>query len=377
VKIVRAAALPIRRLLTVVLLMTTAPASANPFLVNMPPDTWYRAPRSRLLDATPATKHLTDKGIYCVQGPAAVVSSWSGGAYDSARHQMLVWGGGHSDYCGNEIYAFDLNRLRWQRLTEPSLPPFNRDPLQDGNPVSRHTYDGVQFVAHTGRLWAYGGARAYDGDRTTVTWTFDPDTRHWTNMAARGHFSPGAGHVANLSSGYDPVSRRIYIRDPMFLYAYDVDENTWHRLKDWPHSWGQQRGIVDPTRRLYFTVGMGEFQVYDIAAGLDVTAQWQSEGGSDVIAAPAPGVDYDPLADALVAWIGGAIRIFDLKTKTWSSKSATGAPPAQNQHGTFGRFRYVPEYNVFVLINAANDDVYFYKHLASPQRTHTRPNTQP
>src|SRR5688572_7463782 len=31
----------------------------------------------------------------------------SGGSYDSTRNRMIVWGGGHGDYAGNEIYTFD------------------------------------------------------------------------------------------------------------------------------------------------------------------------------------------------------------------------------------------------------------------------------
>lgn len=346
------------------LLLAAASAAANPLLLNLPADTWYRVPQSKLLAAAPATGFLVGKGIHCVQGPAAVVDAWSGGAYDPVRRRMLVWGGGHSDYCGNELYAFDLQKLRWLRLTEPSLPPYNRDPLSDGRPVSRHTYDGLQFITHADRLWAYGGSRAYDGEVTRLTWVFDVARERWTNMAPRDGFSPGAGHAANLSSAYDPVSRRIFMRDPMFLYAYEFDTNSWHRLKDWAHSWGQQRGVVDPGRRLYFTIGSGEFQVYDITGNSDVSDRWAAEGGAHIVRAPAPGVDYDAKADALVAWAGGDVRVFDLEGRAWSRKSGRGAPAAQNPNGTFGRFRYVPEYNVFVLVNAANDDVYIYKHTA-------------
>jgi len=48
------------------------------------------------------------------------MTAWSGGAFDTTRDRLVVWGGGHADYPGNELYVFDLGTLRWQRLTDPS-----------------------------------------------------------------------------------------------------------------------------------------------------------------------------------------------------------------------------------------------------------------
>ena len=95
-----------------------------------------------------------------------------------------------------------------------------------------------------------------------------------------------------------------------------------------------------------------------------MSSEWVTPGSNAVISAPAPGVDYDPKADALVAWKGGAVWVLDMSTKKWTQKSALGAPTAQQRTGTFGRWRYIAEYNAFVLVNSAKDDVFFYKHTA-------------
>ena len=58
-----------------------------------------------------------------VGGQAAVMSACGGGTLDTARDRLLVWGGGHGDYAGNELCAFDLATLQWSRLTEPSSSP--------------------------------------------------------------------------------------------------------------------------------------------------------------------------------------------------------------------------------------------------------------
>ena len=47
---------------------------------------------------------------------------------------------------------------------------------------------------------------------------------------------------------------------------------------------------------------------------------------------------------------------------SWTTKSGVGAPAAPVPNGTYGRFRYVSAYNVFVLVNDINDNVRFYKH---------------
>src|SRR5262249_54969665 len=33
---------------------------------------------------------------------------WSGGAWDDRNQRLIVWGGGHSDYAGNEVSALNL-----------------------------------------------------------------------------------------------------------------------------------------------------------------------------------------------------------------------------------------------------------------------------
>src|SRR5687768_14643640 len=73
---------------------------------------WLEIPNSRLIDVAPSDSP---------GGTPLKVVAWSGGALDTRRAQVLVWGGGHSDYAGNEVYAFDLGSRQWRRLTEPSV----------------------------------------------------------------------------------------------------------------------------------------------------------------------------------------------------------------------------------------------------------------
>ncbi|MBW8886708.1 MAG: hypothetical protein JF616_03025 [Fibrobacteres bacterium] len=335
-------------------------AKPNQKLADLPADTWYTVQNSQM------SKYCPTPYVGGTNGCKAIVQSWNGGLFIPDTKSMLVWGGGHGDYYGNEVYAFSIDSLGWTLLTQPSRtsPLIDQDPLPDGNPVARHTYDDLAYIGHAKKMFAYGGSRAGNGYATTVTWTLDIASKAWKNMAPPGTTPQGA--CCNMSSDYDPVSKMVLFRDPYSVFSYDYDGNKWSKLLDWSHSWGPQKGVVVPARRLYFTIGSGEFLVYDIAAKKDVSASWKTTGGDSIIAGYGPGMAYDSKTDKLVAWNGGGVYALDLTTKAWTRMSSTGAPPAQSQYGTYGRFRYVPEENVFILVNDIEQNVSFYKLSAGP-----------
>ena len=41
---------------------------------------------------------------------------------------------------------------------------------------------------------------------------------------------------------------------------------------------------------------------------------------------------------------------------------ASAEPTSETSGGTYGRWRYVDAYNVFILVNSVDENVYFYKH---------------
>ena len=109
---------------------------------------------------------------------------WSGGAGDDVNQQLIVWGGGHSDYAGDEVFVLKLNGTpSWQRFTNPTYPvPYTGDQnaweglnpyyvklgaggiYQPGaTPSSRHTYNGLQYVPYQNQLYSFGGAVANIG----------------------------------------------------------------------------------------------------------------------------------------------------------------------------------------------------------------------
>ena len=68
---------------------------------RLKPGEWLEVPDSRLKKVAfkwPKGVVFTKNGV----GVRGVISTWSGGAYDTKRDRLLVWGGGHFAYAGNE-----------------------------------------------------------------------------------------------------------------------------------------------------------------------------------------------------------------------------------------------------------------------------------
>lgn len=354
-------------------------------LIDMPADSWLRV-SAGYIDRCEA-KYEDD--WYAVSGCSALLSAWNSGVWAAGPRLFLLWGGGHNDYAGNEVYAFSARDFTWERLTEPSPGPYDQDPLPDGQPVSRHTYDGLAWMSHRGEMYGWGGSRSKDGNPTKVTWQFDPLARSWQQVETTG--VPNGSY--ENSAVYDEVTRTIYLKVTQNFYAYDIEQATYRLIDDlgypplWPRYAGHKAtGTLDSERRQLWYVGGGGYMIYDIDRAVYVTDDWITTGGStfdnsasvpgrpdqqiqtgggEVIQAGAPGLAYDSKADQMVAWVGGGPWVLDLASKVWTQRSAVDAPASPVPTGTYGRFRYLPEYNVFALVTTT-DAVYFYKNSAGP-----------
>src|SRR5213593_285726 len=84
---------------------------------TMPADSWLVAPNTNMSAVTPVNGQFA--GTWGTDGPWAVIAAWGGGALDTQRSRLVLWGGGHADYYGNELYAFDIPTLTWSRVTDP------------------------------------------------------------------------------------------------------------------------------------------------------------------------------------------------------------------------------------------------------------------
>lgn len=105
----------------------------------------------------------------------ALIGSWSGFAWDPNRGNIVLWGGGHSAYGGNEVYLWNGTSQLWERA---SLPSAMRNIVSreyeavDGAvnaPEAAHSYDNMLFLPKLDRFLTFGGAAFDSGGPQIMT----------------------------------------------------------------------------------------------------------------------------------------------------------------------------------------------------------------
>src|SRR5207244_8986973 len=142
-------------------------------------------------------------------------------------NRMIIWGGGHLNYSGNELYALNLNDLTLTRITDPGLPLATACPeaLVNGTqPNSRETYDGVQYMPNVDKMFAFGGSLATCGFASQGTWIFNFATNQWEVPNPSGPIPRGD---YGILSAYDPNSGKVFVHDSSDLYTYDPLTNSY------------------------------------------------------------------------------------------------------------------------------------------------------
>ncbi|VAX32258.1 hypothetical protein MNBD_NITROSPIRAE01-374, partial [hydrothermal vent metagenome] len=345
---------------------------------NLQPGHWLEVPDSKMRTVDPCPDFdCTYSGS---AGMAGVVSAWNGGAYDPKRSNLIVWGGGHWDYGGNEIYIFNVNSLKWDRASNPSDPVSIDTAYEpDGQPSSRHTYNYIQYVPSIDRFCSFGGSVLYGtsqaGSSSTDCFNFDPDPTvgGWEQKSSN---IDGIGAI----SAYDSSTGKVWFHhagNGSFLSEYDPLNDQWTaRGTIWtePGGWFDYyyTAAIDPGRQKMVAIGNGKTIYWDLNQSGDIAFQVLATSGSRAMEdAQAPGFEYDPILDKFVAWSGGAsVYTLDFESGVWTeinpAPTNSVVPTAPASRGTNGRFRYMPEKNAYIVYNDADENVFIYKLSEGP-----------
>ncbi len=303
-----------------------------------------------------------------------VTLAWNSGAYDTKRNRLYLWGGGHDDYYGNEVYSVDFETQTTNRLSNPGRPASRSasprqselEPFNGAQPNSRHTYDGLTYMENVDRVWAFSGALAggasVSADR--VTWMFNPATARWQRQNPTGDI-PAA--VVGGASAYDPVSGLIYLHDRTGLYSYQANNagGVYRRLKARSGLGLTVNAAIDPVRRRFIAVGRGQFAIYNLnpVSGYE-RIDPPLVGDVDFLEAQAPGLAYDDRRDRMVAWTGdGRIYELDPETLAWRAVAFKGGPGPQPNQGTYGRWAYATDLGAFVVYNTSTQNAYTFRPM--------------
>ncbi len=170
-------------------------------LRSTPENGWVRVNNNQFQDVWTPTGLLVSetKSLDEVPwDPHGIIDAFSGFAWDSRRGDLIIYGGGHANYGGNDVYRWRATTLNWERMSLPSdisslgSYPWLTVDGPNASPQSHHTYDGNIYLPIVDRFLTFGGAgfnfgesfivpdpngplEIYGGNyRTTGPYFFDP-----------------------------------------------------------------------------------------------------------------------------------------------------------------------------------------------------------
>ena len=355
------------------------------FESNLAKFEWHVFPSSKMSVVDPCPSGTCSYSG--VNKQAGAISAWSGGAYDTKRDRLMVWGGGHNNYGGNEVYAFDLAAGTWSRLTEPHpVDAADRSDgiagstntsgyYHDGTPASYHTSNALTYAANVDSLFSLSGGsfggnavRRFQADSLDLAtnawktdWTTPPNLGNPRAMAAYDsvngsiwyHAAETGARLAELTGLAGGVGTWTLYGPAtgVTLYATPAIDTLRHRMVSIGGSAGRQ---------------MFAWDLNNPAAARTIPVTSGDAGGIALESVGGTGFIYDPIGDQFIAWDGGA-TLYRLDPATWvwsvlaNAAGNTVTPTAKSPLGTYGRFRYVPSAHGLVVVNATNENVYFYK----------------
>lgn len=157
-------------------------------IIDAPENSWIK------LNDNPWPSVWPDASQSALHGsPQGVVRAWSSLAWDSARGDAILWGGGHANYSGNEVYRWRSSTMRWELSSLPTAVSCSGRDCRtvDGaanSPISSHTYDNNEYLPVADRFITFGGNKYnlagsfYMDGNPTGPYLWDPNRADGTKV---------------------------------------------------------------------------------------------------------------------------------------------------------------------------------------------------
>jgi hypothetical protein len=350
----------------------------TPKLVGIPDNTWIKVEQGGV---------TTEPGIM----------AYSGGWYDPQYHQYCIFGGGHWNYSGNEVWCMDIASLTWKRMYEPDVLTSQEDdqgayknfnnrfpgalfkpagePIENANPMSKHTYDQMEYIEGLGPV-IWGGYSWGDGGQGWCelcqdTWAFKFKTAKWQYLYNGKNPSPNSAAGVGASA-YSTADKLLFALVTGRTWSFNPATYQWAEVS----TSGKAPSSIemsmeyDSKRNVLYTYG-GSYPDNPNLHRFDIASNsWSklspSGTGPGIGSRPGAGLAYDSFNDALIVLKDGTIWIYDPNKNKWSQHRAKNQPDANDY--VFGRLRYDPV-NKGVWYHGWQNDkhtTWFYRYKPTP-----------
>ena len=365
----------------IVLSASAAHASISDTISAMPANSWLQANQNLFSDAWTPPEYRLPSARYLGWGDRqySIIGAWSGFGWDSQRSSLIIYGGGHANYGGNDVYTWNAGTQLWGRASLPSQIEIDANGKYftvDGpmhSPISAHTYDNDLYLKMSDRYITFGGAvwgtgpyikPAGSGYLWTGPYMFDPAKSDGNKVGGLS----GAGVDPTVAGGQmwenrDSVSGAVRLKsfnsgvsgyatengkDVVYvqaraggtrgeLYRYTINDpndatrDTWEKVgKNVSTTSPQGSGTYAPDLNLFMRTGTSTnpFMLWDLSqAGPTNGEIWLrptdlTNGRFSYSNITKMGLDYDPLNQRFLIW-GGGTDVYAL-THDESSALSTG-----------------------------------------------------
>jgi len=360
---------------------------------NQAANTWVEVPGNTLQSIDPEANPAINPNFpgtapwRGVGGQAQVMGSWSGGDFDLQNDDLWVYGGGHADYAGNELYKVRIasDSADWLMVRPPTGAVGNEGVLDDGQELTGRYFDGRPRSTHSYNRPVYIPATGLAIGTLGNTYRVSEGTREFLQFdAAKGEptYGPNApfGNPTSSAAAYDSLRHCVYWRTSGTgaVQKYDLDTQEWSTVQ----TSGPTAGTVGSgdcgiefaadLDCLFLIIGESTYRAMDCATGAmsSITLEG-SPVGAVLRGSCRP--RWVPNLRAFACWDNttdtGVINLVsppseNIFSSAWtvSQLPVTGStvPTVKTQWGTFGRFFYSRKLNGFGVVNATNQPIYFY-----------------
>ena len=197
----------------------------------MPAGSWQKVNANSFSAAWPpsALRPAYQGGI---SSPEKIVRAWSSFAWDSARGDLIMYGGGHANGNSNDVYRWRSRTLQWERASLSSemelINRVNFLPVDGMHaaPQSAHTYDNAVYLPINDRYMNFGGATADSGGQYVMRSEADPTVLRYTGPYL---FDPSKAHPDRVGGTTGSHVQRVA------AYPSIVGGNMWQNRDIYAH----------------------------------------------------------------------------------------------------------------------------------------------